>query len=1112
MISKKNLLSRMKHVMKMIFIGMAFFSLCSTLMLTPKEARSQIDKMDIKNETYLEGFHLVLADEGWILTNQGLYWTENGGEDWINITPPNLEQSIIQSVYFLDTQRGWIILTKADEDGNVSYSIARTFDSGNTWQVTTLSLFEPGDVNSFAGAVYLYFIDSDIGWLVIKRATSSNFNVGTLFKTTDGGNTWTQFSIPIGEPVYFVTSEIGWTAGGVAGNEFYRTEDGGQSWYAQKIVRPLLHNKIQRELYQLPKFANIREGVLPVITSDGKTTEVEFFVTDDSGQSWSFAKHLPVEREIGSRAIPLAIFDTKHWLMVVPNSNRLLRTSNRSETMTEISHDPMTAGITELDMVTPEVGWAKYESGSCAPVPRTDKNFTSPQAETSCTMETRFLKTYDGGQTWIELNLPQPDLSPANDVLMIPESLEDLVEWPVGEVRSLESTQNFLGQGFDKCEIATISQLQNWITNSPYRAVNLYIGGSCRSCSNSALTASYISQMSQQGWFFIPTWVGPQSACSAICSSLINNDTTTAYNQGVNEANAAIDAASNLGLTLADKSGTIIYYDLESYNTTNTACREAAKAFISGWTAQLHARGNQSGVYGSSCASAISDFASISNVPDAIWPAHWIYSSYNSNATVWNVACLSDGIWGNHQRIRQYAGGHNETWGGITLNIDCDVIDGVVAKESGPLEKTLVRVTNTDPVYWLQNGKLYWVTTADVINKMCPLPGWCIINIHDYPLNVFNPSNYPQGPRFISTAYESNGLLIRQINMTDVYKVQNGQLIHFSYEECQPINCWPDVIDVTEAIIDLFPTCTYSISPTSSPIIPYTGGTGSFSVTTQSGCSWTATSNCGWVTITSGSSGSGSGTVNYTVAANPGPNTRTCTITVTGTNFTGTHTVNQAAPSECIVNCATAENGRLNIVDTSGCGGSEVTVTIEINNAPNMVDSLGFEVTYNQNNCLTFINWQAGALTSGFDFFNCSTPSAGIVRCGGLDAGGGIPSGASGPVVELTFSIDTPDLDTPVEAVKLDLQALVDDLSGTEWSTSPGYVCCSGCECDVSGDDRCTPQDALCSFQVYLGICPTACGPCEDICCDVTGDGQCTPADALCRFQEYLGIPNPCFD
>ncbi|RCV63253.1 PKD repeat-containing protein [Methanophagales archaeon] len=274
---------------------------------------------------------------------------------------------------------------------------------------------------------------------------------------------------------------------------------------------------------------------------------------------------------------------------------------------------------------------------------------------------------------------------PAEDVSEgLNESVEDAeiqTAFAEDKIQSLNSqTEIFVGQGFDKCEIPTLSQMQNWITNSPYGAVNLYIGGSCRSCPNSALTASYVSQLSQQGWKFIPTWVGPQSACWGGSCGSISNDPATAYNQGISEANAAIGVAIDLGLALADGSGTIIYYDLEGYDTTNTACRNAAKSFISGWTAQLHARGSYAGVYGSACSSAISDFATISNIPDAVWAAHWLTPyQYRPDATVWDVACLSNGLWVDHQRIRQYAGGHGETWGSVTLIIDCNVIDGIVA-------------------------------------------------------------------------------------------------------------------------------------------------------------------------------------------------------------------------------------------------------------------------------------------------------------------------------------------------------------------------------------------------------------------------------------------------
>src|ERR1019366_3351928 len=82
---------------------------------------------------------------------------------------------------------------------------------------------------------------------------------------------------------------------------------------------------------------------------------------------------------------------------------------------------------------------------------------------------------------------------------------------------------------------------------------------------------------------------------------------------------------------------------------------------------------------------------------------------------------------------------------------------------------------------------------------------------------------------------------------------------------------------------------SYSITPTNTSYAR-DGGSGSVSVTAGSGCSWMATSNSGWLTITSGSSGTGNGTVNYAVAANPVAALRNGTITIAGYTFA----VNQA--------------------------------------------------------------------------------------------------------------------------------------------------------------------------------------------------------------------------
>jgi hypothetical protein len=85
-------------------------------------------------------------------------------------------------------------------------------------------------------------------------------------------------------------------------------------------------------------------------------------------------------------------------------------------------------------------------------------------------------------------------------------------------------------------------------------------------------------------------------------------------------------------------------------------------------------------------------------------------------------------------------------------------------------------------------------------------------------------------------------------------------------------------------------TCTYSLSPTNAAIASG-AGTGTLSVITSAGCSWTAVSNAtSWLNVTSGTSGSGSGTVGYSFAANPNPTPRSASITVGGQPFILTQT------------------------------------------------------------------------------------------------------------------------------------------------------------------------------------------------------------------------------
>jgi hypothetical protein len=337
------------------------------------------------------------------------------------------------------------------------------------------------------------------------------------------------------------------------------------------------------------------------------------------------------------------------------------------------NQDGLSASIVELDLASVDTGWAVSVESDCASLDLAEPGMSS----LTCSSSTRLLRTEDGGLTWQSITLP-------HIVSAEPPAASSMTEGQMsGSISTLQNTEVFIGQGFDRCEIPTLSQMQTWSHASPYRTVNLYIGGSSRACSNNALTSAYLFLLNQQGWKFIPTWVGPQAPCT-LYRSRMSSDVSTAYQQGVAEASLAVDRLAALGLTDPTRAGSVVYYDIEPYGT-NTACRNAVNAFMNGWVSHLHAEGNQAGVYGSTlCNTALSDFMNIANAPDAIWAARWYNNLgegyYNPNASVWNLgSCIPNTAWASHQRIRQYEGDHYETWGNLTLDIDSNVLDGVVA-------------------------------------------------------------------------------------------------------------------------------------------------------------------------------------------------------------------------------------------------------------------------------------------------------------------------------------------------------------------------------------------------------------------------------------------------
>jgi hypothetical protein len=245
------------------------------------------------------------------------------------------------------------------------------------------------------------------------------------------------------------------------------------------------------------------------------------------------------------------------------------------------------------------------------------------------------------------------------------------------------------GLGFDTCTAPSVSQMTAWLS-SPYRAVGIYIGGINRTCAQTKLSAAWVSQVENLGWRLAPVYKGLQSP-TVDNPSQRTIDPAGAAVQGRDAARDAMAQAQALGLG----PGTPLYYDMESYGP---GASTTVLTFLGAWTVELHAQGYLSGLYGNSN-SAMADESTAwgtSGQVDEIWFARW-----SGIPNTFNDAYIANDRWPNHQRMHQYRGDHPETYGGVTINIDTNVIDARLVGMCTPQAPTCL--TPIDQ-HWLDLG------------------------------------------------------------------------------------------------------------------------------------------------------------------------------------------------------------------------------------------------------------------------------------------------------------------------------------------------------------------------------------------------------------------------
>lgn len=227
---------------------------------------------------------------------------------------------------------------------------------------------------------------------------------------------------------------------------------------------------------------------------------------------------------------------------------------------------------------------------------------------------------------------------------------------------------DYTGEGFDACSAPSQEAMDAWL-ESPYRAVGIYISGIQRACDQPNITPEWISTQFENGWRFFPLHVGLQAPCSDR-ENKMSDDPATARAQGVEAATESADAAAALGI----EQGSALYNDMEAYPNDGGVCTTAVLSFLAGWTDELHNRGYLSGVY-SSAASGVADLVGAYNDDTYTNPDHIFFAWWNDQADTDGGDYIPDDYWANRQRIHQYVGEVDETYGGVTINIDRDYLD-----------------------------------------------------------------------------------------------------------------------------------------------------------------------------------------------------------------------------------------------------------------------------------------------------------------------------------------------------------------------------------------------------------------------------------------------------